>query len=201
MTQRFDTVKMANWLLGEAYNPDDPLNETEEELDTTGEEETEENEEADDGEENSETDDENSENEEEKTDEDIEDAIEDADINDRLENIENKLDDLIDNKPEADSDETFDLDLSNPVCPCCGARLNVVDNPVDDTEGEEETTDSLESDDDSTVDVTDLLDGEFETNDIGTTDTDDVESLGYDDSEYMDLPELADEDEEKDEED
>lgn len=126
---------------------------------------------------------------------------ENQDIYSRLDVIEDKIDALSDKTPKADDDETFDLDLSNPVCPCCGARLNIIDS-VPDTED----FDNKESDEDADIDgISDLLDGEGPTEepetegeDISAMDDalDNVEDLGYnDDGGYVSLDNITDDDE------
>lgn len=127
---------------------------------------------------------------------------EDQDIYSRLDVIEDKIDALSDKTPKADDDETFDLDLSNPVCPCCGARLNIID-AVPDTED----FDTKEGDEDADIDgISDLLDGEGPTEepetegeDITAMDDalDNVEDLGYnDDDGYVSLDNITDDDDE-----
>ena len=58
---------------------------------------------------------------------DAEDAISDAEDDDDVE---------ADPDAEPDPDEEYELDLADPVCPCCGAHLNV----ISDTETEEPAT-------------------------------------------------------------
>ena len=58
---------------------------------------------------------------------DAEDAISDAEDDDDAE---------VDPDAEPDPDEEYELDLADPVCPCCGAHLNV----ISDTETEEPDT-------------------------------------------------------------
>ena len=129
---------------------------------------------------------------------------EDQDIYSRLDVIEDKIDALSDKTPKADDDETFDLDLSNPVCPCCGARLNIID-AVPDTED----FDTKEGDEDADIDgISDLLDGEGPTEepetegeDITAMDDalDNVEDLGYnDDDGYVSLDNITDDDDDED---
>lgn len=126
---------------------------------------------------------------------------EDQDIYSRLDVIEDKIDALSDKTPKADDDETFDLDLSNPVCPCCGARLNIID-AVPDTED----FDAKDSDEEADIDgISDLLDGEgpeeepeTEGEDITAMDDnlDNVEELGYGaGNDYVSLDDIDDEDE------
>ena len=126
---------------------------------------------------------------------------ENQDIYSRLDVIEDKIDALSDKTPKADDDETFDLDLSNPVCPCCGARLNIIDSVPD-----KEDFDNKESDEDADIDgISDLLDGEGPTEepetegeDISAMDDalDNVEDLGYnDDGGYVSLDNITDDDE------
>lgn len=129
---------------------------------------------------------------------------EDQDIYSRLDVIEDKIDALSDKTPKADDDETFDLDLSNPVCPCCGARLNIID-AVPDTED----FDAKDSDEEADIDgISDLLDGEgpeeepeTEGEDITAMDDelDNVEELGYGaGNDYVSLDDIKDDEDEED---
>lgn len=160
MKQAFNTYQMASWLLGEALDPNDPMNEDDElDLEDTESEEKDEEEDED------ESDDaEDAEDAEADIDDlDLDDAGEDAaegeedaenlNNNELLSRIDQKLDQLIDKQPDAD--EEFDLDISNPVCPCCGARLNIIDNTAD-------TKDLAtgEEGEDLDFDIDALLDGE-----------------------------------------
>ena len=130
MRNRFDTFKTAGWLLDESYDPMNYMTEAEEDENQELEDETSEEEDSD--EENLDLDDDSDETDDlvdaddldVDDNEDVENDIEldPTDIAGRLDAIEDKLDDRADNKQEPDEDETFDLDLSNPVCPCCGAR-------------------------------------------------------------------------------
>lgn len=61
---------------------------------------------------------------------DAEDAV--ADAEDDVDGDEDDVD------PEADPDEEYELDLADPVCPCCGAHLNVISDT--ETDAEEEPT-------------------------------------------------------------
>ena len=212
MKHRFDTFKAAGWLLDESYDPinfvnEDTETEETEETETLDNDEETEDEDAEDLEDLSDDDldlgdEEEADAETEETEEVEDEEIDPNDIAGRLDAIEDKLDDIADNKPQADEDETFDLDLANPVCPCCGARLNIL-NTVDDTEniandeeGDEENTED--------ADISALLAGETpeedvegEGEEIETMDDslDDVDGLGYNDSEYISLDD-EDEDEE-----
>ena len=56
---------------------------------------------------------------------DAEDAISDAEDDDDAE---------ADPDVEPDPDEEYELDLADPVCPCCGAHLNVISDTETDTE-------------------------------------------------------------------
>lgn len=56
---------------------------------------------------------------------DAEDAISDAEDDDDVET---------DPDAEPDPDEEYELDLADPVCPCCGAHLNVISDAETDTE-------------------------------------------------------------------
>lgn len=160
MKQAFNTYKMASWLLGEALDPNDPMNEDDElDLEDT---ESEEKDEEEDKEESDDTED--AEDADTDLDDlDLDDAGEDAaegeedaenlNNNELLSRIDQKLDQLIDKQPDAD--EEFDLDISNPVCPCCGARLNIIDN----TANTEDLATSEEGED-LDFDIDALLDGE-----------------------------------------
>ena len=160
MKQAFNTYQMASWLLGEALDPNDPMNEDDElDLEDT------ESEEKDEDEDEEESDDaEDAEDAEADIDDlDLDDAGEDAaegeedaenlNNNELLSRIDQKLDQLIDKQPDAD--EEFDLDISNPVCPCCGARLNIIDNTAD-----TEDLATGEDGEDLDFDIDALLDGE-----------------------------------------
>lgn len=160
MKQAFNTYQMASWLLGEALDPNDPMNEDDElDLEDT------ESEEKDEDEEEEESDDaEDAEDADADLDDlDLDDAGEDAaegeedaenlNNNELLSRIDQKLDQLIDKQPDAD--EEFDLDISNPVCPCCGARLNIIDNTAD-----TEDLATGEEGEDLDFDIDALLDGE-----------------------------------------
>lgn len=160
MKQAFNTYQMASWLLGEALDPNDPMNEDDElDLEDT------ESEEKDEDEDEEESDDaEDAEDAEADIDDlDLDDAGEDAaegeedaenlNNNELLSRIDQKLDQLIDKQPDAD--EEFDLDISNPVCPCCGARLNIIDNTAN-----TEDLATGEEGEDLDFDIDALLDGE-----------------------------------------
>lgn len=210
MKNRFDTFKTAGWLLDESYDPMNYMTEAEENEETVAEEEeeeedldTEDNDEdldlgddTDAGDEDLDLDD-DTEGEEEDSD------LDPTDIAGRLDAIEDKLDDIAD-KNEPDEDETFDLDLANPVCPCCGARLNIL-NTIADTE--EIASEGGDEDEENTEDedISALLAGETpeedvegEGEDITTMDDslDDVDGLGYDDSEYVSLDDEAEDEDE-----
>ena len=125
MLRKYDTFDAASWLLSES----DEEEELDTEIEETPEEETEEDEE--DGED---TDVEEIDMQDNDETDDLVDAddLKDTGIEGRLDDIENKLDDLIDKKEEEPvGDEYYDLDLSNPVCPHCGARLNIVDDTAE----------------------------------------------------------------------
>lgn len=61
---------------------------------------------------------------------DAEDAISDAEDDD-------------DDDVEADPDEEYELDLADPVCPCCGAHLNVISDTETDAEEEPATEEDV----------------------------------------------------------
>lgn len=214
MAKKYDIFDAASWLLDETYSiyedakeettetASDETDETEDDSEYTADE---------DGEvDNSDLADPVDDTEEDDgeltdldaTEETEEDEVdpEDQDIYSRLDVIEDKIDALSDKTPKADDDETFDLDLSNPVCPCCGARLNIIDS-VPDTED----FDTKEGDEDADIDgISDLLDGEGPTEepetegeDITAMDDalDNVEDLGYnDDDGYISLDNITDDD-------
>lgn len=214
MAKKYDIFDAASWLLDETYSiyedakeettetASDETDETEDDSEYTADE---------DGEvDNSDLADPVDDTEEDDgeltdldaTEETEEDEVdpEDQDIYSRLDVIEDKIDALSDKTPKADDDETFDLDLSNPVCPCCGARLNIIDS-VPDTED----FDTKEGDEDADIDgISDLLDGEGPTEepetegeDITAMDDalDNVEDLGYnDDDGYVSLDNITDDD-------
>lgn len=216
MKNRFDTFKAAGWLLDESYDPMNYMTEAEEteELEDNDTEETDDDAEADDLDLDDDTEaDADTEVDEDELDiggddelegdEDENPEIDPNDIAGRLDAIEDKLDDIAD-KNEPDEDETFDLDLANPVCPCCGARLNIL-NTVADTdeiaaEGGDEDEENTEDDDISALlaGETPQEDVEGEGEDITTMDDslDDVDGLGYDDSEYISLDDEAEDEDE-----
>ena len=160
MKQAFNTYQMASWLLGEALDPNDPMNEDDdldlEDTESEEKDEEEDEEKSDDAEDAEDTD-------ADLDDLDLDDAGEDAaegeedaenlNNNELLSRIDQKLDQLIDKQPDAD--EEFDLDISNPVCPCCGARLNIIDNTAD-----TEDLATGEEGEDLDFDIDALLDGE-----------------------------------------
>lgn len=167
MKRNYNTFDAASWLL-ENEEDDDAVNtapETEtEDSDEDTDEDTESTPEEDTATEEPE--------EEEDTDGEIDNSLVDAgeladdtSIEGRLDTIETKLDDLLGQK-QADpvaEDEYYDLDLSNPVCPHCGARLNIVDDTAE------------------TNDIDDqIIDGDFDTEDDGDVDTEgeDGENFG-----------------------
>ena len=206
MKNRFDTFKTAGWLLDESYDPMNYMTEAEEDEETVAEEEEEEEDlDTEDNNEDLDLDDDTDAGDEDldldddtEGEEDENPEIDPNDIAGRLDAIEDKLDDIAD-KNEPDEDETFDLDLANPVCPCCGARLNIL-NTIADTE--EIASEGGDEDEENTEDedISALLAGETpeedvegEGEDISTMDDslDDVDGLGYDDSEYVSLDDEA----------
>lgn len=66
---------------------------------------------------------------------DAEDAV--ADAEDDVDGDEDDVD------PEADPDEEYELDLADPVCPCCGAHLNVISDTETDAEEEPATEEDV----------------------------------------------------------
>ena len=211
MKNRFDTFKTAGWLLDESYDPMNYMTEAEEDEETVAEEEEEEEDlDTEDNDEDLDLDDDTDAGDEDldldddtEGEEDENPEIDPNDIAGRLDAIEDKLDDIAD-KNEPDEDETFDLDLANPVCPCCGARLNIL-NTIADTE--EIASEGGDEDEENTEDedISALLAGETpeedvegEGEDISTMDDslDDVDGLGYDDSEYVSLDDEAEDEDE-----
>ena len=60
-----------------------------------------------------------------------------ADAEDAISDAEDDEDDAeADPDVEPDPDEEYELDLADPVCPCCGAHLNVISDTETDTEEE-----------------------------------------------------------------
>lgn len=58
-----------------------------------------------------------------------------ADAEDAISDAEDDDDDVeTDSDAEPDPDEEYELDLADPVCPCCGAHLNVISDTETDTE-------------------------------------------------------------------
>ena len=58
-----------------------------------------------------------------------------ADAEDAISDVEDDDDDVeADPDAEPDPDEEYELDLADPVCPCCGAHLNVISDTETDTE-------------------------------------------------------------------
>lgn len=211
MKNRFDTFKTAGWLLDESYDPMNYMTEAEEDEETVAEEEEEEEDlDTEDNDEDLDLDDDTDAGDEDldldddtEGEEDENPEIDPNDIAGRLDAIEDKLDDIAD-KNEPDEDETFDLDLANPVCPCCGARLNIL-NTIADTEeiaaeGGDEDEENTEDEDISALlaGETPEEDVEGEGEDISTMDDslDDVDGLGYDDSEYVSLDDEAEDEDE-----
>lgn len=88
-----------------------------------------------------------------------------------------------------DDEQTYDVDVANPVCPCCGARLNIVDSKEDEEKvdlGDIEVMDpSLEPEsngenEDAYVSIDDLGDDEEEDDE---DDEEDSESESEEDEE------------------
>lgn len=59
-----------------------------------------------------------------------------ADAEDAISDAEDDDDDDVETDPDAepDPDEEYELDLADPVCPCCGAHLNVISDAETDAE-------------------------------------------------------------------
>lgn len=207
MKNRFDTFKAAGWLLDESYDPMNYMTEAEEtvaeedeeeeDLDSEDNDEDEEDIDTEDNDEDLDLDDDAGDDDsdlDDDTEGEEDSGLDPDDIAGRLDAIEDKLDDIAD-KNEPDEDETFDLDLANPVCPCCGARLNIL-NTIADTEeiaaeGGDEDEENSEDEDISALlaGETPEEDVEVEGEDITAMDDslDDVDGLGYDDNEYVSL--------------
>ena len=108
-----------------------------------------------------------------------------TDIAAKLDNIEAKIDDLTADKT-AEEDKIYDLDLNNPVCPCCGARLNIsnetageeqedIDDQIINNYGEEDAEGDTEGDETDEIETTgepiDTMDDTLDTTqdiDVGT---------------------------------
>lgn len=154
----YNKYSAAAWLLNEAMDPSDPQNE--EDLDLEETETEEEDSEEEDEDEDFDLDDDSEEDSEEEdvdlddieiSDEDEEDGEIDADLEARVKALEDKLDTM--DIAKGDDDEVFDLDISNPVCPCCGSRLNIVNDA--ETDGDIDL-DGDNDDSESLVDISSL---------------------------------------------
>lgn len=94
-----------------------------------------------------------------------------------IEPAEESPDETEDTSVETDEPaESYDVDVANPVCPCCGARLNIVDTELTNDEPDITAMDpSLEPDnsnmenDDTYVSINDVSDDD----DIEDEDEDD----------------------------
>ena len=167
----YNKYSAAAWLLNEAMDPSDPQNEEDldlEEIET--EEDSEEEDEdfdldddsKDDSEEEEDDDSEEEDDDEiEISDEDEEDGEIDADLEARVKALEDKLDTM--DIAKGDDDEVFDLDISNPVCPCCGSRLNI----VNDAETDDDIDLDGDNDDSETLVDISSLQGPSEEDDKG----------------------------------
>lgn len=92
---------------------------------------------------------------------------------------------------EEGEEKTYDVDVANPVCPCCGARLNIIDTTEETPAESDITADDIQSMDptlepkNSTYDVNDT----FVSIDNISTDDDDEEEKDMDES-FMDTLKL-----------
>ena len=67
-----------------------------------------------------------------------------ADAEDAISDAEDDDDDVeADQDAEPDPDEEYELDLADPVCPCCGAHLNVISDTETDAEEEPATEEDV----------------------------------------------------------
>lgn len=66
-----------------------------------------------------------------------------ADAEDAVADAEGDDDTEADPDAEPDPDEEYELDLADPVCPCCGAHLNVVSDTETDAEEEPATEEDV----------------------------------------------------------
>lgn len=169
-------------LLGEGVDSDEDEEEIDSEEEENDEEESDDSEEDEDSEEEIDSD----EDEEIVALEDIED--EEDDIEDRVKALEDKIETL---DHSEDSDE-YEVDISNPVCPCCGARLNIksadtdeytnIANEMIDDEENEEPEEEIEEPEETTGAKISYSDDEF------------LDDPSHDDVDYIDLTSIFDDD-------
>lgn len=88
---------------------------------------------------------------------------------------------------EESEEKTYDVDVANPVCPCCGARLNIIDTTEETPAESDITDDDIESMDPS-------LEPENSTYDVNDT------FVSIDDISTDEAPEATEEEEEEEEE-
>lgn len=197
MKSNYNTFDAASWLLE---------NEDEETVDTAPEtEETpdsdEDTEALSDDETESETEDSTEETDEDDT--EVDNSLVDAgeladdntDIEGRLDTIETKLDDLLGQKQAdpAPEDEYYDLDLSNPVCPHCGARLNIVDDSAETNDIDDQIIDGdFDTEDETDVEPEEGDEGENYGEEISVMDDnqDTTQDLNVGNDEYVNFDEL-----------
>lgn len=92
---------------------------------------------------------------------------------------------------ETDDSQTYDVDVANPVCPCCGARLNIVDSSDD-------------SDDEIDLGDIEAMDKDLEPSNDDSENDDayiSLDSLDIDDEEEDEDDEESEEEEEEESED
>lgn len=185
MKRNYNTFDAASWLL---ENEED-----EETVDTTVPE-TETETETEDSDEDTES----AEETEGEVDNSLVDAGELADdtsIEGRLDTIETKLDDLLGQKQAdpAAEDEYYDLDLSNPICPHCGARLNIVDDSAETNDIDDQIIDGdFDTEDETDVEPEDGEDGESFGEEISVMDDnqDTTQDLNVGDDDYVNFDEI-----------
>lgn len=194
-------------LLGEGTDSYD-----EEELDTEDEDDIDVDEESDDESDDEELDFDEESDDEESDDEDDEDVEEDEDdeeddandivdlddINGDLEDRVEALEDKVETLDHSDDDEVFEVDLANPVCPCCGARLNIKGAGTEEfTNLAGELTDDDE--DDEAVDLNDETEDSDETTgeEITFADHDFLDKADTDNEDFVDLTSMFDDDTEE----
>lgn len=196
MKRNYNTFDAASWLL---ENEED-----EETLDTTVPETETETEDSDEDTESTETEETTTEEpeEEEDTDGEVDDSLVDAgeladdtSIEGRLDTIETKLDDLLGQKQAdpAAEDEYYDLDLSNPICPHCGARLNIVDDSAETNDIDDQIIDGdFDTEDETDVEPEDGEDGETFGEEISVMDDnqDTTQDLNVGDDDYVNFDEI-----------
>lgn len=101
--------------------------------------------------------------------------------------------DLPDTEPTSDTPDetetTYDVDVANPVCPCCGVRLNIIDASEDDNEISDTDIKAMdptlepsatEENDDVYISIDDTFDDEDEEDEEEGSDEEDEEESDED---------------------